>query len=264
MPFDTASYILGQRAAGGGGSSVTVEALDVTENGEYTAETGKAYSPVNVAVPQTTVEALSVTENGTVTAPSGKAYSPVTVAVPNSYSAGDEGKVVSNGALVAQTSDTVTQNGTVDTTLINSLLVAIPGLQTATFATVAQEMTLKDFLTANPIPLKYKSGIIFLFNNSDNAPTQGAGTTGWNAFAYYNGSQKFGMFAAYVTQLTAPNSIKWASVTGSNQTYFDISNGAITASGSTNATRYIPAGTVMVRADVPLSLDTRTFDYTEV
>lgn len=74
-----------------------------------------------------TVESLSVTENGTTTAPSGKAYSPVVVNVPNSYTQSDEGKVVSNGALVAQSSDTVTQNGTVDTTLINSLTVNVSG-----------------------------------------------------------------------------------------------------------------------------------------
>jgi hypothetical protein len=47
--------------------------------------------------------------------------------VPNSYSAGDEGKVVSNGALVAQSSDTVTTNNTYDTTLINSLTVNVSG-----------------------------------------------------------------------------------------------------------------------------------------
>lgn len=97
MPFDAASYIAGKNASGGGGGG------DIT------------------------VESLTVTENGTTTAPSGKAYSPVTVNVPNSYSAADEGKVVSNGALVAQTSDTVTQNGTVDTTLINSLTVNVSG-----------------------------------------------------------------------------------------------------------------------------------------
>ena len=51
----------------------------------------------------------------------------IAVNVPNSYSASDEGKVVSNGALVAQTADTVTQNGTVDTTLINSLTVNVSG-----------------------------------------------------------------------------------------------------------------------------------------
>ena len=81
---------------GGGGGDVDVEPLSVTENGEYTADEGKAYSPVSVSV-------------------------------PNSYAAGDEGKVVSNGALVSQTSDTATQNGTVDTTLINSLTVNVSG-----------------------------------------------------------------------------------------------------------------------------------------
>ena len=73
------------------------------------------------------VEAFSVTQNDTYTAPEGKAYSPVTVNVPNSYAAGDEGKVVSGGALVSQSSDTVIENGTVDTTLINSLTVNVSG-----------------------------------------------------------------------------------------------------------------------------------------
>lgn len=56
-----------------------------------------------------------------------KAYEKVNVNVPNSYAAGDEGKVVSNGALVSQTSDTVTANDTYDTTLINSLTVNVSG-----------------------------------------------------------------------------------------------------------------------------------------
>lgn len=54
-------------------------------------------------------------------------YAAVNVNVPNSYAAGDEGKVVSNGALVSQTSDTVTANDTYDTTLINSLTVNVSG-----------------------------------------------------------------------------------------------------------------------------------------
>ena len=47
--FDPVSYLMGKEA--GGGSSVTVEALTVTENGTVTAPTGKAYSPVTVDVP---------------------------------------------------------------------------------------------------------------------------------------------------------------------------------------------------------------------
>ena len=73
------------------------------------------------------VESLSVTENGTYTAPSGKAYSPVNVSVPNSYAVGDEGKVVQNGALVSQTSTTKTANGTYDTTANNQVVVNVPG-----------------------------------------------------------------------------------------------------------------------------------------
>ena len=112
---------------GGGGGEISVQSLSVTENGRYTAPSGKAYTPVNVNVPQISVESLSVTENGTYTAPGGKAYSPVNVNVPNTYTASDEGKVVSNGALVEQGSDTVSENGTMDTTLISSLLVNVPG-----------------------------------------------------------------------------------------------------------------------------------------
>ena len=85
------------------------------------------------AGPSVTVEPLTVTQNGTTTAPSGKAYSPVTTNVPNSYGASDEGKVVSNGALVAQTAHApVTANGTIDTTLNNSVRVNLPNTYTVT------------------------------------------------------------------------------------------------------------------------------------
>ncbi len=73
------------------------------------------------------VEPLNVSQNGTYTAPSGKAYSPVTALVPNTYGSGDEGKVVQNGALVAQTSRTFTQNGTYDTTTNDSVTVNVSG-----------------------------------------------------------------------------------------------------------------------------------------
>lgn len=73
-----------------------------------------------------TVESLSVTANGTYSAPSGKAYSPVVANVPNSYTASDEGKVVSNGALVSQTSQTIDTNGTYDTTLKDEVVVDVP------------------------------------------------------------------------------------------------------------------------------------------
>lgn len=54
-------------------------------------------------------------------------YASAEVNVPNSYAAGDEGKVVSNGELVAQISRTITENGTYDTTLVNELIANISG-----------------------------------------------------------------------------------------------------------------------------------------
>ena len=72
----------------------------------------------------------TITSNGTYNAADDSAdgYKKVTVNVPNTYAAGDEGKVVSSGALVSQTAHaTVTQNGTVDTTTNNSVEVAVSG-----------------------------------------------------------------------------------------------------------------------------------------
>jgi hypothetical protein len=36
---------------GGGGGDITVEAFTATDNGTFTAPTGKAYSPVTVSIP---------------------------------------------------------------------------------------------------------------------------------------------------------------------------------------------------------------------
>ena len=71
----------------------------------------------------------SITANGTYSPASDDAdgYSGVTVNVANSYAAGDEGKVVSNGALVSQSSQNITENGTYDTTLKNQVVVNVSG-----------------------------------------------------------------------------------------------------------------------------------------
>ena len=72
------------------------------------------------------IEALNVTGNGTYTASGGvDGYSPVTVNVANTYTAGDEGKVVSSGALISQGTEEITQNGVYDTTEIRSVTVAV-------------------------------------------------------------------------------------------------------------------------------------------
>lgn len=87
-----------EQESGGGGAATLIQKL-ISANGVYNASSDNA-----------------------------DGYSKVTVDVPNTYTAEDEGKVVDNGALVAQTAmaSEVTENGTVDTTLYNSVTVNVP------------------------------------------------------------------------------------------------------------------------------------------
>lgn len=143
MPFDPVSFAIGAKAGAGGGGG----------GGDIT------------------VVSKSIGANGTYTAPAGKAYSPVIVDVPNSYTASDEGKVVSNGALVAQTSDSVTHNGTVDTTLINSLTVNVSGSVGAMFAPMDYPVTLTNKRASGTISfsrLSYDQYVILYTGASSN------------------------------------------------------------------------------------------------
>ena len=71
----------------------------------------------------------TITANGTYSASADDldGYSQVNVNVPNTYTSADEGKVVDNGALVAQGSATYTVNNTYDTTKISSVTVNVSG-----------------------------------------------------------------------------------------------------------------------------------------
>lgn len=99
--------------------------------------TENTYKPSQMAAAITALPDPAVLDDKTITAngtydPSDDdldGYSEVTVNVPNSYAAGDEGKVVSNGALVAQTSRSsdITVNGTYDTTLNDEVTVNVSG-----------------------------------------------------------------------------------------------------------------------------------------
>lgn len=86
--MDLLSYAIGKKAGGGGGSSPS-GTISISANGTH-----------NVA-----------------------SYASASVNVPNSYVLSDEGKVVNNGALVEQSSQTVYANGTYDTTLKNEIVV---------------------------------------------------------------------------------------------------------------------------------------------
>lgn len=76
----------------------------------------------------TGTKTINVNSNGTTTEDvTTYASAQIVANVPNSYSAGDEGKVVENGALVSQGSAEYTSNGTYDTTKISSVEVSVSG-----------------------------------------------------------------------------------------------------------------------------------------
>ena len=105
----------------------------ITINGSYDTTLNNSVE-VDVAGGSATLIEKSINANGVYNASSDSAdgYSKVTVDVPNTYTAGDEGKVVSSGALVAQTAHaTITTNNTYDTTLNNSVTVDVPNTYTA-------------------------------------------------------------------------------------------------------------------------------------
>jgi hypothetical protein len=91
------------------------------------AEMAQAISEIQTADEFVLVQ-KTVNANGQYNASDDSAdgYSGVRVNVPNTYGASDEGKVVSNGNLVAQTSKNINANGTHDTTANNSVVVDVP------------------------------------------------------------------------------------------------------------------------------------------
>lgn len=104
--------------------------------------TSQGYTPAQMAAAIESIPTGGITPTGTINiTQNGQTdvtqYATADVNVPNSYAAGDEGKVVQNGALVAQTSETVTQNGTYDTTTKDEIVVNVqggtPNLQDKTF-----------------------------------------------------------------------------------------------------------------------------------
>lgn len=106
------------------------DAIRAKNGGSTTYKPGQMAAAIGALPDVPTLVSKTITGNGTYDPEDDDAdgYSGVSVNVPNSYASVDEGKVVSNGALVAQTAHaTVTENGTIDTTLNNSVTVNVSG-----------------------------------------------------------------------------------------------------------------------------------------
>ena len=160
---------------------------NVTVNDTYDTTLNNS---VTVNVPAPTLITKSITSNGTYTASSDSAdgYSSVDVSVPNTYSAGDEGKVVSNGALVSQTSTNINSNGTHTTTTNNEVVVAVPNTYTAGDEGKVVDSGALVAQTAYPSTITQNDTYDTTNYNSITVDVQGSATKSTSAMCWGNSS----------------------------------------------------------------------------
>ena len=193
------------------GGSATLGEKTVNANGVYNASSDSldGYSKVTVSVPASAVDSgtknVSITSNGTTTENVvGYASASITTNVPNTYSAGDEGKVVSSGALVSQTAHAdvtpTTSDQTIDTTLNNSIKVKGDADLVAT--------NIKKDVEIFGVTGSYEgSGGGFTYDDmaSNSIPSGEVVLTGTRveayAFAYRNSSPDWSVYAPDVTHI---------------------------------------------------------------
>lgn len=124
-----------------------------------------AVQAIPTGVTPTGTKQISITANGVTTEDvTNYASAQITASVPNTYAAADEGKVVDNGALVAQTSRNIDTNGTYDTTTNNEVVVNVAG-QTGILLTDVLNRTISggvEFtVTGQPTPSNDAAGSQF-------------------------------------------------------------------------------------------------------
>lgn len=151
---------------GTGGGTTPTGTLSIVQNGTYDVTN---YASAEVDVPSSGIVptgTVSITQNGTVNVTN---YASASVSVPNTYSSSDEGKVVDGGALVAQTSDTVTENGTYDTTTVSSLTVNVSGGGGVVLSGMAQSVIFKNGRSSTIAIIRptYKSATVMGFARSN-------------------------------------------------------------------------------------------------
>ena len=197
-----------------------------------------------------------ITSNGTGIDVASYAYADV--AVPNSYSAGDEGKVVSNGALVAQTSDTVTTNDTYNTTLINSLTVNVSGGSSDPVKYTRYQLTgnttIKQLLDSINYQVQSAMGLVIMIRASGTvAPTSGSYTLNNFMYFFLNNIRVYGKHI-YRSGQNTPNSFDNLPSQNEEDSNVSISNGVLTSSYS-GTSCLGTTGDVVTVAEIPIPVD---------
>lgn len=156
---------------------------------------------------------ISITANGVTTEDvTNYASAQITANVPNTYAAADEGKVVNDGTLVAQTSRNIDTNGTYDTTTNNEVTVNVSG-GGVTLAPMDYSVTLTNKRSGNVSFNK-------IFYNSASLIHAAAANINANASATFNNMLTDGEHIWFCTS----NSITNIKYNGENATYSSYNN----------------------------------------
>ena len=116
-----------------------------------------------------------------------------------------------------------------------------------------REMNLSEILTEYPIPLEYESCLVILSYHGENVAAQGTRTRPCVLFWVVDNKSLY-ITTPYVNSMISADEARnnsgltWS---GSNASYFTVSNGKITVSSLTNKSDYYAAGNSLYYAAIP-------------